>query len=318
MHSKDEHGVASPPDVAHSERLKPRIAVEEYFARSGRTLRKTGARLWYERHIKTPLLKAAIKSLGTYSRGVRNALRPRVRNLRLGFDDLPAAFHGFRILHIGDLHIDEMDGLSEALVPVLSGLKADACVLTGDYRFEFSGPCYRVYPRMQTVLSCISAPYGCFGILGNHDAAEMVGRLEAMGVRMLINEAVAIEKGNSALWIAGLDDSFDYRCDDLPGTMAEIPPHGFKILLTHTPDVYEQAAAQRIDLYLCGHTHAGQIRLPAIGAIKKNARAPRRYIQGHWRHNGMHGYTTWGAGCSTLPVRLNCPPEVAVIELRRN
>jgi len=316
--SRNEHAIASPAvENSRHERLKRRIAVEEYFARSGRTFRKSRGRLWYERNIKTPALKAGIKGLGVYARGVKNALSPRVRQLKLSFDDLPSGFDRFTILHMADLHIDKMDGLAEALAPVLSRLQCDACVLTGDYRFDFGGSCAQVYPRIEAVVSSISAPYGIFGILGNHDAAEMAPRLEAMGVRMLINEAVAIEKGDSALWLAGIDDSFDYRCHDLPQALASVPPESFKILLAHSPELYQQASDQGVALYLCGHTHAGQIRLPVVGALKKNARCPRAYIQGQWVHKGMQGYTTWGAGCSGLPVRFNCPPEVALIELRK-
>jgi uncharacterized protein len=70
-----------------------------------------------------------------------------------------------------------------------------------------------------------------------------------------------------------------------------------------------------VHLYLCGHVHAGQIRLPLIGAILTNADCPRSYTQGDWQHHSMRGYTGAGVGCSFLPVRFNCPPEITVIEL---
>jgi predicted MPP superfamily phosphohydrolase len=72
-----------------------------------------------------------------------------------------------------------------------------------------------------------------------------------------------------------------------------------------------------MDLYLCGHTHGGQICLPWIGPPFLNARCRREYGSGEWRHNAMQGYTNRGIGTSTLPVRYNCPPEAAVITLRR-
>ncbi len=262
------------------------------------------------------MLKLSLQMAGLYSRGVQNALRPIVRDLPLYFPDLPPALEGFQILHISDLHIDGVAGLPEALDRVLSSLHPDVCVITGDYRFEDHGSCHAVYPPMRSVISSISAQHGIFGILGNHDTSEIAFALEEMGVRMLINEAVEIRKGRASVWLAGIDDPFDYRCDDLPGALSGIPSNAFKVLLAHTPELYEEAAARSVNLYLCGHTHGGQIRLPKIGAIRHNARCPRSHSYGYWTHGGMQGYTSAGTGCSALPVRFNCPPELVLIELR--
>jgi uncharacterized protein len=79
--------------------------------------------------------------------------------------------------------------------------------------------------------------------------------------------------------------------------------------------MYRESSDNAIHLYLCGHTHGGQIRLPGIGHLRQNAQCPRSYAQGHWKHNDMHGYTSAGVGCSMLPVRFNCPPEIVLIEL---
>jgi hypothetical protein len=84
----------------------------------------------------------------------------------------------------------------------------------------------------------------------------------------------------------------------------------------HTPELVDEAAAAGVDLYLCGHTHGGQICLPWIGPIIVNANCPRRYARGLWRHRHMQGYTSPGVGTSGVPVRFFCPPEIGVIELR--
>lgn len=300
-----------------AERLKHRIAVEQYFALTGKKFRKKSFVLRHEDILVKPWLKLGLGMVGLYSRGLRNAISPVIRNITLHFDDLPKAFDGFEILHISDLHIDGVDGLAEALAALLEPLRPDVCVMTGDYRFENDGPCEEVYPRMRRVISGIHARDGVFGILGNHDSSEIAFALEGMGMRMLVNEAVEIERGKASLWIAGLDDSFDYRCDDLPGTLASIPREDFKILLSHTPELYAEAARSDVQLYLAGHTHAGQFRFPGIGSIRHNAKCPKQYSHGHWRHEGMQGYTSAGAGCSMLPIRFNCPPEVARIELKQ-
>lgn len=296
-------------------RLEARVGVEAYFARTRRTYRKGRPRLWYERVIVPRLLRAALQAAGLYARGLNNALAPIVRSLRLTFANLPAEFEGFQILHLSDFHIDANEALADRLAPVLMPLEPDLCVLTGDYRFDVTGSCDGVYSAMRRIVSNISAKHGTLGILGNHDAAEIAFVLEELGVRMLVNEAIEIRERNASLWLAGIDDPFDYRCDDLPAALAGAPAHAFKVLLAHTPDRYLQAAGHGVDLYLCGHTHAGQIRFPWIGSLRHNSRSPRAYSYGHWRYKSMQGYTTAGVGCSSLPVRFNCPPEVVLIEL---
>ncbi len=300
-----------------TERLKRRIAIERQFEALGHTYRHGALHAWCEHHLLRPGLRMVLKCAGAYSRGVRNALSPVVREVSLDFENLPTAFEGFRILQISDLHIDGVDGIAEALVPVLGDLRADLCVLTGDYRFEDHGACEAVYPRMRTILPSIDTPEGIYGILGNHDSAEIAHALEEMGVRMLVNDSVEITRGAQSLAVIGVDDPFDYGCDDLPGALSSVEAGAFKVLLAHVPELYEEAAASGIDLYLSGHTHGGQIRFPLIGSIRNNARCPRAYAYGPWQHGAMRGYTSGGVGCSSLPVRFNCPPEVVLIELRR-
>ncbi|MGH9582576.1 MAG: metallophosphoesterase [Bryobacteraceae bacterium] len=298
-----------------AERLKPRIAIEEHSARTGIPCRRHPLLSHIERLFLKPLLRLGLKISGLYPRGAANALGPVLRSLRLECADLPAVFDGYRILHISDLHIDGMDGLAEAIAEKIAGLRVDLCVFTGDYRFHNEGSCERVYPRLERILSSIHAEQGIYGILGNHDASEIAFRLEEMGVRMLVNEAAAISKEGESVWLAGVDDPYDYRCDDLAAALDAIPPESFKVLLAHTPGLYRAAADAGVQVYLCGHTHAGQICFPLLGGLFHHANAPRSHTSGYWRSGRMHGYTSAGAGCSGLPVRFNCPPEVTLIEL---
>jgi uncharacterized protein len=302
-----------------SERLQPRIEIERHYARIGHTLRHGLVARAFERKIERPLLRLGLKAAGLYERGMRNALDVSTTRIRLSFPNLPPAFEGFQILQISDFHIDGVDGLAEVIEQALSRLPAepDVCVFTGDYRFDDLGDCRAVYPRMRKVVQSIRTKHGIYGILGNHDAAEMVFALEDLGVRMLMNEAAEIERAKGALWLLGVDDKFDYRCDDLPAALAGVPADAFKILLSHSPELYKEASREGIQLYLTGHTHAGQIRLPGIGTLKHNARCPRRMAFGAWRHGGMQGYTSAGVGCSGLPVRFHCRPELVLIELSR-
>lgn len=267
--------------------------------------------------IARPVLNTFLKATGLYSRGVRNALCPIVRHVRLEFEDLPRSFDGFRILHLADLHIDALDGLAEVVADIVASLDVDLCVMTGDYRFKAQGPCDAVYPGMRTILSSIRTEQSVLGILGNHDESEIAIELENLGVRMLINETAEIFRGDESLYVIGVDDPHTYGCDDLEEALEGVPEDGFKVLLAHTPEIFEKAARSGVHLYMCGHTHAGQIRLPVIGEIIQNADCPRAYAQGEWLHDGMRGHTSTGVGSSLIPVRYNCPPEIPVIELAR-
>jgi predicted MPP superfamily phosphohydrolase len=268
--------------------------------------------------VASSLLKAGLRIAGLYGRGLANALCPVVRRLRLEFGNLPPGLDGFRILHLSDFHIDGVDGLAEIVANRLAFLPVDLCVLTGDYRFMTDGPCDAVYPRMRRILGAIQARYGVVGILGNHDCADIAIELEKLDVRMLMNEAVQVGAPDARLWVIGVDDPHYYGCADLAGAMEAAPPRVFKLLAAHSPEMFREAAATGVDLYLAGHTHAGQIRLPSIGGLIMNAKCPRAYTHGHWRHGLMQGYTTAGVGCSLLPVRFGCPPEITVIELAKS
>jgi predicted MPP superfamily phosphohydrolase len=300
-----------------TESLAPRAAIDEEFARTGKSFRRHPDRGRFEDSVLNPLLKLGLSLTGLYSVGMRNAARPVVRELTLAIDSLPWAFDGYRLLHLSDLHIDSVPGLAQSIVGALDGLDADLVLLTGDYRYRTEGSAEDVWPGMRRLLSALSPRDGIFGILGNHDSSDMAYPLEDLGIQLLINDAVPIERGNERLWVAGVDDSYDYRTHDLPRALDGIPLSACRILMAHTPDLYSEASQAGTDLYLCGHTHAGQVRLPLIGSVVQNCDAPRKYTHGYWRHGRMQGYTSAGLGCSMLPVRFNCPPEIVRIHLRR-
>lgn len=263
------------------------------------------------------VVRNVLRFSGLLERGERNARSPVLKRLTFSFPDLPPAFDGLRLLHLSDIHADGLHGLPEAIVSLIADLEYDVCVLTGDYRFEIHGPCHNVYHHMRTILAAVRAPLGIYGILGNHDFIEEAEEFENMGVRMLINESVEIRRDDQSLWLAGLDDPHYYGCDDLPGALRGVPPDAFKILLVHTPEIIPEAAAAGISLYLCGHTHGGQICFPLIGPVLLNASCARRYARGRWSYGRVQGYTSNGIGSSGVPVRFLCPPEAVLIELKR-
>ena len=274
------------------------------------------ARILRHDRILRPLLQSFLRMAGLLERGNKNARVPVVRTLHLTFDELPRTFNGFRILHISDLHIDGNPSLVAPLAELLSQVDVDLCVLTGDFRFATYGPCENIYPLLKKLLLSIRSRHGVVGVLGNHDWAEQIQPLEELGIRMLMNSGFGIHLEGKELWVSGVDDPHYYRTDDIHAALSGSSDSSFKILLAHSPDIYKEAADAGVNLYLCGHTHGGQICLPKLPRpLLLNARCSRQFAKGGWKYGQMRGYTTAGAGTSLLDVRFHCPAEVALIEL---
>jgi len=282
-----------------------------------KTWSKCGRGPWRaENHQKLcALLRIGLQLTRLRSRGEQNALTPIVRRLRLVYDNLPESFCGFSILHLTDLHADGLSDFAGVVRECVQDLSVDLCVMTGDYRFATSGACQTVYPPMEHILRAVDARMGVIGILGNHDVSDEIPELERMGVRMLINDALQVRRGRESIWVIGVDDPHYYGCDDLPGALESVPSEAFKILLVHSPEIIEKAEAAGIDLYLCGHTHGGQICLPLLGPLISNSNCARKYTRGQWQYKHLQGYTSPGVGTSGVPVRFFCPPELGLIEL---
>lgn len=266
---------------------------------------------WYSAHT---LIEAVLRATGMYWLGRRNALDIRVRENPVRIPALPRPFDGFRILHLTDLHLDLNPPVVSALIERIVRLDYDICVLTGDYRAQTYGPIEPALEAMAALLTQLSQPV--YGVFGNHDSVRMLPGMEAIGVRMLLNESVELVRGDDMLHLIGIDDAHYYRVDSLAMAGQQVPDDGVSILLSHTPEIYRQAAHAGINLMLCGHTHGGQICLPGGIPITLDANCPRFMGAGAWRYREMHGYTSTGAGCSIVPVRFNCPPEVVIHRLR--
>ena len=272
-------------------------------------------------HVDGPIslhacVRLALRLSLLYGRGLKNATRIQVRENELRLPHLPAAFDGFTILQVTDLHADGNPNAMDALEQVLDGLRYDHCVLTGDYRSLSWGGTDAVLARMKTIAAQLKPPI--HGVLGNHDSIDMLPALEAMGIAVLMNENIAIERGGARIHLAGIDDPHYFGTHDFAAARAGVPADAVSILLSHSPEVYDGAAAAGFDAMLCGHTHGGQICLPGGVPVILQARGlPRRFGSGPWRHGRMTGFTSRGAGTSMVHVRFNCPAEVVLHRLRR-
>ncbi len=259
------------------------------------------------------LIRLVLMATGLYWRGIDNAGKVELRENRPALSRLPQAFDGFAILQISDLHVEMSEAAMARTADLVNSLRYDICVLTGDYRAQTWGPYEAALSGVARLREVLRGEI--FGVLGNHDTILMVPGLEAMGIKMLLNESVVIERGRERIHLAGVDDAHFYRMDNLEKAAANIPHDAFSILITHTPEIYKQAAHAGFDLLLSGHTHGGQICLPGGIPITLDSVLPRHMGAGAWRYHGMAGYTSVGAGSSVVPVRFNCPPEITLHRL---
>jgi predicted MPP superfamily phosphohydrolase len=234
---------------------------------------------------------------------------------------LPPEFEGFTVGLVSDVHssIFMTRGEMEEYVTLLNELKTDLVVVPGDF---VNGQTAEVYPFCEA-FSKLRAPYGVFGVLGNHDfyaqEPDIVAReVNACGVRLLRNEGVFIRKNGAELHLSGIDDASgpasakERMKSALEGVPASIP----RILLSHRPYFLPQAAELNIGLVLSGHTHGGQVVLAQLG---RTALTPATlfspYVAGEYSKGATHMYVSRGLGTVGLPIRINCPPEVTRITL---
>jgi predicted MPP superfamily phosphohydrolase len=257
------------------------------------------------------------KLTGLQEKGLQNARDVGVVEHTFNFPDLPRSFDGFRILLLTDLHLDGLPDLTEKLANRIRDMKVDLCLFGGDIRMKTYGPMAPCLRQLRRLLPHVRSQHGIFGVLGNHDCIEMAVDLEESGLIMLINDSWEISNSGESIWLVGLDDPHYYRTDDSERACRGIPDQGFKIFLAHSPEAYKAAAHCKSRLYLCGHTHGGQICLPGRGPILTNSRAPRFTAVGQWQYKDMTGYTSRGAGSSGVPLRFNCPGEICLITLHR-
>jgi hypothetical protein len=267
---------------------------------------------WYSVH---SVIRNTLRLAGLHGRGRRNAERVVVRHNDVLFKELPSLFDGFTVLHVSDMHVDMNETAMRNLVELVADLRYDVCVLTGDFRGKTFGPFEATLDGVSRVRAHLKGTI--YGVLGNHDTIQMIPGLEAMGIRMLLNESEAITRDDQRVYIAGIDDAHFYRVDNIEKAASQIPDGEFSILLSHTPEIYRQAAHADFNFLLSGHTHGGQICLPGSIPITLEAVLPRRMGSGAWQHRNMIGYTSVGAGSSVVAVRFNCPPEITLHRLRR-
>ena len=237
----------------------------------------------------------------------------------------PSRLDGFTIALLSDFHYDSYFSVHpiRRAVEMVNELRPDLIALTGDFvsvpwfgdrakGAALAEPCAQLLGKLQ-------APHGVWAVLGNHDAFTEPDRItdvvQAVGIPVLSNRSVPIEKDGTRFWLGGIDDVLG-GTSDLSSTLHSVPSDEAVVLMAHEPDYADFVASYAVDLQLSGHTHGGQVKIPFLRPLYLPELA-KKYVQGLFQVRGLALYTNAGIGTVQLPVRWNCPPEVTLLQLKR-
>lgn len=252
--------------------------------------------------------------------------RPRIVRREIALRRWPAKLEGFTIALLSDFHYDPTFSVHplHAAIGMVNALHPELIVLTGDFvsmpwfgdpaeAASAAQPCAQLLRQMQ-------APLGLWAVLGNHDAFtdpdRVTSALRAAGIQVLSNQSIPIERDGTRFWLSGVDDVIGGTAD-IDATLRAIPAGEATLLLAHEPDYADHVARYPVDLQLSGHSHGGQVRVPFVRPLYLPDLA-RKYVWGLYRIRDLTLYTNPGLGTVGVPVRLNCPPEITLITMRRS
>jgi predicted MPP superfamily phosphohydrolase len=240
---------------------------------------------------------------------------------------LPAAFDGFRIAQLSDIHIGPFMPAEQIrkYAAIANALKPHLIVLTGDF-VTTDGT---TQEAVVEALSGLTAPFGVFGCLGNHDAwcrveYSITELFRQRGFRILRTEAVPITINGESINLIGTDFQSHRQFGPsapVANLLGNIEPliarDRVNILLSHNPDTFDRAAALGIDLSMAGHTHGGQAALEFISPEIAPSRLVTPYVAGLFQKPGGRLYVNRGIGTIGIPIRIGAPPEITVYKLTR-
>ena len=225
-------------------------------------------------------------------------------------DNLPEAFDGYRIVHVSDLH---NSWLWEQVIDKLQQTQPDVICITGDLIDRRKTNVDRALAFVAEAIKI--AP--CYYITGNHEELvsqtiyeELLEGLNALGVHVLLDEEVILEKDGAQIALVG----YQWRKDPAVDQLSDFD--GYRILLAHRPESFEDYVSSGYDLILSGHAHGGQVRLDYIGGIYAPGQGLfPKYDSGIYTSDAASMIVSRGIGNSSFPIRFNNRPEVIVVTL---
>ena len=283
------------------------------------------------------ILLAVIPFAGLLYGVVKGKYQYTIRRVKLKFNDLPDAFHGFTITQLSDIHSGSFDDEKAVAkgIEMINAQKSDVIFCTGDL---VNNKADEMLP-WKKMFSTLNAPMGKFSILGNHDYGDYIAwesehaktnNLQQLknthgeiGFKLLLNENVRLEKNGQTISLLGVENwglrGF-HQYGDLKKALTNVNQNEFKILLSHDPSHWEAQVLQHpkhIHLTLSGHTHGMQMGIEVPGFRW----SPVQYIYKQWagayQQNGKYIYVNRGFGFLGYPGRVGILPEITVITLEK-
>lgn len=267
------------------------------------------------RFLKWALSSGTLVLAGSYPIGIeRNIVL--VNHYKIPIVDLPAPFHGFRLAQLTDIHLGFLVSPTfvENLVRRTNRLGADVIVCTGDY--VHARNTIEEIDKVWPLLAKLDAKFGVYAVLGNHDHWADTDRslywLERSG-QNLRHQSKAIYKGRQRIVLGGAGDYWGDQLN-IDQVFANSDENDCRILLAHNPDSVDTEFATPLSLVISGHTHGGQVVAPLFGPVVLPVHN-KKYSSGLIATPKTQLFISRGIGWAILPVRFNCYPEIAVLEL---
>lgn len=244
-----------------------------------------------------------------------------VREAAINLPSWPAEFKGLRVAAISDIHAGaphiKLDKIRQ-LVEMTNAQQPDLILLAGDFVIKnVIGGSFIQPEILAAELKNLKARNGVFATLGNHDwwynVTQVQKALEEVGIRVLENQTVKIERNGQHIWLAGFSDAWKGN-PNVNETLKQVADDLPIIAFTHNPDIFP-GIPTRVALTIAGHTHGGQVALPLIGRMFVPSQFGQRYAAGHIIEDGKHLYVTTGIGTSIIPVRFGVPPEISLLTI---
>ncbi len=273
-------------------------------------------------------ITAVIQIIGTglllYATGIE-PFKLSLTTLSVSSDRLAPDADPIRLLHISDLHVEYLTKREARVLELVQEARPDLIVISGDYVNLSNNRDPKTLAQVHDLLSQIEAPYGVYAVLGTPmvDLAETVAPLfDDLSIVLMRGEWRKLDVGNGRyLTIIGMDFTHNLPVDRarLAKLVNKAPQDVPQLLLTHSPEIMPEAAEHGIDLYLCGHTHGGQVRVPLVGPLLTSSQLGRRFVMGLYKMGRTHLYISRGIGLEGLSaprVRFLCPPEMTLVTIK--
>ncbi len=239
------------------------------------------------------------------------------RKLPLAVAGLPSELDGLRILHLSDFHTrGYWPQAYDTLLARIAANPPDLILVTGDF-VESRRNHMPAVPHVKRLIQGFVARLGCFGTLGNHDLYHFAPHLDDTNVKLLEGDRTLIHLSNAAVELIGLPGVA--RKDLKDDFLRALPPRGagtLRIVLSHFPDHVRRSLPLEPHLFLCGHSHGGQVCLPGGVPLITHTKLPRRLCRGVHRLGQTWMIVNHGLGFSGPPVRVLCPSEVIELTIK--